>query len=540
MTKRLSHWVLAAGVGLSLALSGGAAFAAAHAKPKRGGTLKYVIPAEPPSFDGHRETTFALIHPIAPFYSTLIRVNPENPSSPTDFVCDLCTEMPTASDDGKRYVFNIRKGVKFHDGKPLTAHDVAATFERIIFPPQGVASARKAFFVMVDKVAATDDHTIQFDLKYPSGAFLPSLANPYNFVYAKARLDADQHWYEKNIEGSGPFKFVELQPGAVIKGERNPDYYHEGKPYLDGFEGIFAKKQSLRVQAVRGGQAQIEFRGFPPKSRDDLVAALGDKITVQESDWNCVLLVTPNHKSDKMKDPRVRKALTLAIDRWGGSKYLSEIAIVKAVGGIAFPGHPLAATKAELEKIPGYWPDLDKSRAEAKKLLAEAGFGDGLSLKMNNRAVDQPYKIVGVWLIDQWKQIGVTAEQQVLPTGPFYDMLRKQKTYDISLDFNCQAVVNPLLDVSKFISDDKSGNNYANYQDREVDRLFEAMNQTADVNEQRKLMREMEMRVLGEEAHSMITLWWYRIIPHRSEVKGWKISPSHYLNQDLSSIWIDQ
>ncbi len=528
---------LAVAAGLGVAVAFGAAGAVAET-PKKGGVLKYVVPAEPPSFDGHRETTFALIHPIAPFYSVLIRVNPDNPGSPTDFVCDLCTEMPQASDDGKKYTFALRKGVTFHDGSALTAQDVVATFEKIINPPEGVASARKAFFVMVEKVSAADDHTVVFDLKYPSGAFIPALANPYNFIYAKAKLDQDIHWYEKNVMGSGPFVFKERQPGALISGERNADYYHEGKPYLDGFEAIFAKKQSLRVQAIRGGRAAIEFRGFPPKSRDDLKKALGDDITVQESDWNCVLLATPNQKVKPFDDPRVRRALSLAIDRWGGSKYLSEIAIVKTVGGVAFPGHPLAATREELEQIAGYWPDLEKSRAEAKRLLAEAG-ASNLKFTVNNRAVDQPYKIVGTWLIDQWKQIGLEVEQRVQPTGPFYATLRQKKDFDVSIDFNCQAVVNPLLDVSKFISGNRSGNSYGGYEDPEVDKMFDAMNRAADPAEQRKLMRAFEQRVLNDQVHSMITLWWYRIIPHRSEVKGWKISPSHYLNQDLSGVWLD-
>src|SRR6202045_4866290 len=96
-------------------------------EPKHGGTLTYLIPADaPPSFDGHRETTFATVHSAAPFYSVLIRVNPDNPSSTTDFVCDLCTGMPQPTDDGKTYTFKIRQGVKFHDGSALTAADVAA------------------------------------------------------------------------------------------------------------------------------------------------------------------------------------------------------------------------------------------------------------------------------------------------------------------------------------------------------------------------------------------------------------------------------
>ena len=120
--------------------------AIAEETPKPGGTLTYMIPADaPPSFDGHREATYATVHSAAPFYSVLIRVNPNNPSSTTDFVCDLCTEMPQPTDGGKTYTFKIRDGVKFHDGTPLTADDVAASWRKIVYPPEGVTSARQSF-----------------------------------------------------------------------------------------------------------------------------------------------------------------------------------------------------------------------------------------------------------------------------------------------------------------------------------------------------------------------------------------------------------
>jgi len=531
--------VCAALSGIAIGIS--AAGPAGAVTPKHGGTLHYVVPDEPPSYDAHRETTFALIHPLRPFYSLLIRVNPDNPSSPTDFVCDLCVgKVPEATDGGKTYTFKIRNNVKFHSGDKLTAHDVVATYKKIIWPEKGVVSARKAYYVSVESVSAPDDTTVVFKLKYPSGAFIPALAVPFNFIYQKSALDKDMHWYEKNINGTGAFRFKEREAGAVIRGERNPDFFVKGRPYLDGFDAIFAKKESLRVQAIRGDRAAIEFRSFPPKSRDDLVKALGNKITVETSDWNCGLLTTVNHKSKPFDDVRARRALTLAVDRWGGSKYLSKIAIVKTVGGLAFPGHPLAATKKELEQIAGYWPDLKKSRAEARKLLKEAGVDLSKTYYFNNRAVDQPYKIVGTWLIDQWKQVGLKFEQHVFPTGPFYDMLRNKKTYDVSIDFNCQSVVNPLLDVSKYLSEDRSGSQYGNFQDREVDALFDKMNQSGDPKEQRSLMRQMEKLVLDTHAHQFMTLWWYRIVPHRSYVKGWKISPSHYLNQSLDNVWLDK
>src|SRR5215470_10346332 len=137
--------VAAAAFGLGLCVTWTAA-AAAGETPKHGGTLTYTIPADaPPSLDGHRETTFATAHAAAPFYSVLIRVNPDNPSSTTDFVCDLCTEMPKPTDGGKTWAFKIRSGVKFHDGTPLTAADVAASWEKIIRPPEGVVSARESY-----------------------------------------------------------------------------------------------------------------------------------------------------------------------------------------------------------------------------------------------------------------------------------------------------------------------------------------------------------------------------------------------------------
>jgi len=507
--------------------------------PKHGGILTFVVASHPPSFDGHREYTFAMLQPTRPFYSVLIRVNPENPSSPTDFVGDLALEVPEATDGDKKYTFKLRKNARFWDRQPVTAHDVVASFNKIIFPPPGIVSARKAFYSMVDKVYAEDDYTVTFVLKFPSSAFIAALANPFNYIYSAKKLAQDMHWYEQNILGSGPFIFTQFQAGAFIEGERNPNYHHPGKPYLDGFRATFEKDQSKRVRAIRKGQAMIEFRGFPPRSRDLLVRALAYQVTVQESDWNSYLLVVPNHLVKPFDDPRVRRALTLAIDRWSGSERLSKIAIVKKVGGIVFPGHPLAATKEELQKVAGYWPDLKKSRAEARRLLRAAGVPVGFTFKFHIRPVDQPYNIVGRWLIKQWRSIGLNAEAWVQPTKPFFKTLRSRgPNFEVSIDWHTGALVNPLLDISKFVSSDRSDFNFANYKDRVLDDLFDKMNRTLDVVEQRRLMRRFEKRVLDEQAHMLVTQWWYRIIPHRSIVRGWKIGPSHYVPQDLANIWL--
>ena len=515
------------------------AAAKAAEAPKRGGTLTFMIPADsPPSFDGRRETTFATLHSVAPFYSTLIRPNPENPGSTSDFVCDLCTELPTPTDDGKTWTFQIRDGVKFHDGTKLTAEDVAKSWQYIVDPPEGVTSAREGHFLMVDSVEAPDKNTVVFKLKFPTTAFLPALADPFAFIYKKDVLEKDPAWYEKNILGSGPFKFTSYEAGQSIKGERNPDYFKDGLPYLDSFTAIYAPKQATRLDAIRADRAATEFRGLPPSARDQLVKEAGDSITVQESDWNCANLITPNHKKKPFDDPRVRRALALALDQWTGAPALSKIANVRTVGGIVFPGSPLAATKEELQKLPGYWPDIEKSRAEAKRLLKEAG-AENLRFELLNRNVDQPYKYIAAWVIDEWRKIGLNVTQKVLPTGPFYEGLRGGN-FDVTVDFNCQGVVNPPLDTAKYLPSSVYTENYGQYEDPKSIELYNKMLHEPDPEKQRQLMRDFETYTLDTAAHEIVTPWWYRVIPHQSYMKGWKISPSHYINQHLETVWLDK
>ncbi|HWB52383.1 MAG TPA: ABC transporter substrate-binding protein [Stellaceae bacterium] len=511
----------------------------AEETPKHGGTLTFMIPADsPPSFDGHRETTFATAQSVAPFYSVLIRINPKNSLSTTDFVCDLCTAIPTPTDNGKTYSFKIRDGVKFHDGSPLTAADVAASWQEIVHPRPGVLSARVSNFSMVDTVEAPDASTVVFRLKFATTAFLPALADPFAFIYKKEILDRDPHWFEKNIMGSGPFKFAGYETGQAIKGERNPDFYVSGLPYLDGFVGIYADKQATRIDAIRADRAAMEMRGLPPSARDELVKELGDKITVQETDWNCANLITPNHGRKPFDDVRVRRALALALDKWKGAPALSKIAIVRTVGGLVFPGSPLAAGKEELQQLVGYWPDIDKSRAEAKRLLKEAG-AENLSFELLNRNIDQPYKYIAAFVIDEWSKIGLKVTQKVMPTGPFYEGLRSSN-FDVTVDFNCQGVVNPPIDVGKYLPHSIQSENYGNYEDPAEAELYQRMLQENDPAKQRALMREFEKYVLDTQAHEIVLPWQYRIIPQRSYVKGWAISPSHYINQDLAVVWLDR
>jgi len=259
---------------------------------------------------------------------------------------------------------------------------------------------------------------------------------------------------------------------------------------------------------------------------------------VQESDWNVASAVTPNHKRKPFDDVRVRRALSLAIDRWHGAPAISKIAIVKTVGGIVFPGSPLAATQDELEQIAGYWSDIDKSRAEAKRLLKEAG-AEGLSFELLSRNVDQPYKYVSTWLIDEWSKVGLHVTQRVVPSGPWFEAMRNGD-FDVVLEAPGHGFVNPLLDVQKVLPASIDAENYGQFEDQTEIDLYEKMLHETDPAQQRTLMRGFEKYVLDEQSHMIWVLWWHRIVPYRSYVKGWKISPTHFINQDLAQIWLDK
>ena len=526
---------------LSGALAASAALAsvpaAAAETPVHGGILNFVVGSQIPSYDGHIETTFGMIHPIAPFYSLLIRVNPENPQSTTDFICDLCEGKWQVSQDRLSYTFKIRENVKFHDGTPLTAADIKASLDKIIFPPEGVPSSRKAWYSQVASVEAPEKYKLVVKMKRPLPAIIPALASPFNFIYSKKDLDEHGYsWHKTHINGTGAFRFVQQQPGAFVEGKRNEDYFIKGRPYLDGYKAIQAPKLSVRIEAIRGGRAAAEFRGIPPKSRDDLIRFMDGKIKIQESNWNTVMGATPNQKKKQFQDARVRQALGYALDRWGTINYLSKIAIVKTVGGLVFPGHRLEAKKTWLAKLPGYGHDIKAARAKAKSLLKEAGYPN-LKVTLWNRAVDQPYKTIGTWYVDQWRKTGIEADQKVVPSGPWYAGLRQTKDFDVSIDFNAQTVVNPTLDVSKWICE--AGNNYSNCTDKKASELYYAMLYETDPEKQYDKMRAYEKHVLGDTAQYIPAFWWYRIVPLRSYVKGWKIGPSHYLNQALDTVWID-
>jgi peptide/nickel transport system substrate-binding protein len=504
----------------------------AQETPRSGGELVFVVPAEPPSFDAHREETFAMLHPGAPHYNTLMRTDPTDRTG-TKFIGDLA-ESWTTSADKRTFTFKLRRGVKFHDGSLMTSADVKASYDHIIFPPPGVNSSRQAAYQLVEAVEAPTPDTVVFRLKWYEGSFLANVSSPWNWIFKAEILARDPRWYEKNVMGTGPFKFVEYVRGSHWVGKKNLDYWDKGKPYLDGYRVLFIRDSAAQVAAIRGERAMAQFRGFAPSERDQLVSALGNKITVQESPWNCSIQVALNQQKKPFDDRRVRRALTLALDRWGGSKALSRIAVVKDVAGIQVPGTPWATPPEELAKLAGYGSDVNAARAEARRLLKEAG-AENLTFTLTNRAVPMPYEPIGVWLIDQWRQIGVNVKQVVLESAAWFQA-QKTGEFEVSTNAPCNSIVEPDMDLHWFLS--TSPVNYSRHKDTVMDELYQKQSRATDPEERRRYLRAFEKRLYDEEVHFIHTLQWNRIVPHLSKVRGWTITPSHFLNQQLDTVWL--
>lgn len=512
----------------ALAIAAGGAAAQA---PKKGGVLNFAVVAEPPNYDCHGSTTFALIHPIAPHYSLLVKFDgKEYPK----VIPDLA-ESWTVAPDKMTYTFKIRSGVKFHDGSPLTSADVKASYDRIISPPEGVVSIRKAYYADLD-VSAPDPTTVVFKLKNPMAGVLEALASPFNCIYSAAKLKQNPLYPQTEIMGSGAFTYVEHVKGSTWEGKRFADYYNKKRPYLDGYKIFFVKSAAV-VPGLLGDQFDAEFRGRNPAELKQLMDKGKDKFQVFQGTWVNDLMLVFNTTRKPFDDVKVRQALSMAIDRWGGSDALSKISILKYVGGVMRPGYSMSLPEAELVKLPGYSKNIEKSRAEAKKMLEAAGLKD-LKFKLLNRNVAEPYTPAGIYSIDQWRRIGVTAEHEQLETKLYQDRVAKGD-FDVAVEFQADFMDDPTAQFAKFLTKQLSPSGYSGHTDKKIDEMYLLQRRTADVAERTKIVREME-RYAITQAYNVPILWWQRIIVINKKIKGWHMTPSHYLWQDLTEVWLDK
>ena len=500
--------------------------------PKHGGTLEFAVTVEPKNYDCHSNTSFAFLHPVAPHYSTLLKFDPAHYPR---VMGDLAAAW-TISPDRLTYTFKLRPNVLFHDGSKFTAADVKASYERIIHPPPGITSARQIDYGAIASIETPDPLTVVFHLKWPEAAMLESFASPWNCIYSAAKLAEDPKYPQTHVLGTGPFAFVEHKTGQFWQGRRWDKYFLPGRPHLDGYQADFMPPGDV-MKAYESGRIAAEFRGMTPVERDTLVEALGDKVTVSESPWLSELLVVFNTRRAPFSDPRVRRALSLAIDRWGAAKQLQGSSFLRYVGGLMRPGADMATPDTDLARLPGFSRDIAASRAESRRLLAEAGVRD-LRVNLLVRGIPMPHFVAADLLAASWREIGVTTTQQRLNIWE-WQKLAEKGDFDVALDFAGDFYDDPTLQLTKYVSHDLSPVNYAGSTDRFLDALFVGQAMTADPARRTKMVRDFERHALTE-AYTVPLLWWNRIVVTSSRLKGWAITPSHFIGQDLTDVWLDR
>lgn len=349
--------------------------AAAQVTP--GGILRIGASESPTAWDLHGTGLGFVYDILAPVYNTLITQDKLDPTGEA-VAPDLAREW-SVSNDGLTYTFALHDNVTWHDGMPFTSADVVASMEKIINPPEGVLSARQALFNSVESVTAPDDMTVQFQLSFPDAIFLEILAIGWNVVYPKHIMDEFGMAVLNDGDiayqiGTGPFMLVDYQLNQYARLERNPSYFKEGLPYLDGIEFQYIPDFTARATAMLGGNLDV-FASYPGNLQGEEAEILAqqrpDDITIVQIPLLSPIVLFTNTARAPFDDVRVRQAVSEAIDRTAVTGALLEGG---AVGGLALPGSRWELEPETLAGQIGYGPDMAARQARATELLAEAGY----------------------------------------------------------------------------------------------------------------------------------------------------------------------
>ena len=505
--------------------------ALAEEKPVYGGVLRVAIAGDPPTLDMHQEQTFKVLIPMSTVYNTLVRFDPHGFPK---IIGDLAESWETSA-DGLTYTFKLYQGVKFHDGTDMTAEDVVTSFNKIIFPQKGMDSRRRTNFRMVKSVEQIDRYTMAFHLKYPSGSFMSFLAHPSMLIYSKKSLDKDMHWYKRNANGTGPFMLKKWVRGSYLEVERNPNYFRKQYPYLDGAKYYMIKDLSARAKSIRSDRTDVEFRGLPPAEVEAIKKQMGDKVTIRYPKAMIHWGIAMNASQKPFNDIRVRKALTLALNRKEMADVLRPLSGLDTSGGLIHPDAPWALTPAELRELPGFGEDFEANLKEAKRLMAEAGYPNGFKTILSNRSVKLPYIDMGVYVISAWKKIGVEADHKLLESAA-WSKARRERDFKLFVEpFGSHSSGDPDDIMERFVTG--ASQNYSRFSEPEADKLFELQKVERDPQKRIQQVKEMQKRIL-EKVWFIPGLWWTRIEVRSARIQNYEPHHSHWMNRRLEDVWM--
>src|SRR5438105_5676114 len=371
------------------------------AAQKSGGTLKFFHRDSPASMSIHEEATISTVAPISAVFNNLIRFKQDEKINRPEFIEPELAESWSWNPDYTRLTFKLRQGVKWHDGKPFTSADVKCTWDLVLGKSQAKLrlNPRKALYRNLDDVVAEGDNSVTFVMKRAQPAFTMLLASAYGVVYPCHVPAAEMR---KKPIGTGPFKFVEFKPNEYIKLTKNTEYWKPGRPYLDAIEWTIIPNRSTQTLAFIAGQFDMTFPyEATVQSMRDIEAQAPDAICELTPTIVAINLLL-NRDSPPFDDPDIRRAMQLTLDRKSFMDILSE-GQGDISGAMLPPPAGLWGLPPEiLATLPGYGPDVEKNRAEARKLMEKHGWGPQhrLPVKVATRNIAQ-YRDPAVILIDQ-------------------------------------------------------------------------------------------------------------------------------------------
>ncbi len=497
-----------------------------------GGVLRVAQPGDPISCDlaMSRGVGYQSVHPCNPMLSQIVRASADDHAV---ILPDLATEY-SLSPDGRTWTFKLREDARWHDGAPVTADDLKFSLDRVIDPPEGLLVGRagpiKSYISSTDQIKTPDEHTLTITTDFPAASFITNLASVYVSAFPRAateKLDPPSMVLHNQVVGSGPFKFDSATRGSFYRMIRNNDYYEPDLPFLDGITYLVMPSPAIRLAALKAGEVEIimllteaEAESLEGDSRIRLIrepSAGGN--TVQMN-----LSVPP------FDDPRVRRAVNLAFDR-------SEAVI--ALGGgfngaIMPPGGPWALDLEEVSQLPGYG-DAEAERAEARQLLADAGFPDGFNVKMQTRS--DPFSTsLAEFAAAQLATVGIMVELEPMERTAYQDFLLRGKhalishSHSFSLD-DPDAILPAHYSCG-------GSENFPGFCDPELDEMIQAQSRELDPGKRKELVDEIQRRVWEADAKIWFN-WSVRRTPVSVRVQNFAPGgPSLYQGRRLESVWL--
>jgi peptide/nickel transport system substrate-binding protein len=501
------------GLRLSLGLRKGAVLAAIPAglllgwtstafAEKAGGILRIPFVTSPASMSIHEESTIAALGPMMGVFNNLIMFDQHVPQNSLSAIVPDLAESWAYNEDGKSLTFKLRQGVKWHDGKPFTAKDVKCTWELIAGTTADKlrVNPRKSWYRNLDSVSVDNDYQVTFNLKRPQPSFIALLASGWSPTYPCHVPARDMRL--KPI-GTGPFKFVEFKPNESIKVTKNTEYWKKDRPYLDAIEYTFIPNPSTAILAFAAGNFDRFAQGILSLPLMKELKNHAPNAVCEVVSWNIPRQMLVNRDKPPFDNAELRHAMALSLDRKAFIDIISDGE--GSVGGAMMP--PPAGTwgmpPEVLQTLPGYGPDVQKNRAEARQIMQKLGYGPDkrLPVTVTTRNVGA-YRDPSVLLIDQLKEIYIDGTLNAIDTTQWYPTVMR-KDYAVGLTVSENGLDDP---DQQFYENFVCGaeRNYTGYCSKEVDELVDRQSVEADNDKRKRLVWEIERKLAEDGARPAI------------------------------------